>query len=249
MNKDYFSIEILTDNNNPMTEYTGKGKTYVEARKNSTFNIKISNSTPAKILAVPTVDGVSVIDGKEGKYSSPGYVIEPYGNVIIDGWRVGNNNIRKFQFSKKKASYSNKRGFGSANNGIIGVAIFKEKVYRDSPNISTTPPWKSYPYDFPKTFLGNISSVLTASAGNSRGMTHNSVSDSFGTKMGVEQYSHSTKVTFIRRNQPSTVLELHYLSRRDLEAIGVIKRKKKIINNAEAFPKENNNRDGYCQVA
>lgn len=250
MYKNNFYIEILTNNDNPMTEYSGKGKTYVEARKNSTFKIKISNPTQNKILAVPTVDGVSVIDGQEGKYSSPGYVIEPDQHVIIDGWRVNNNNVRKFQFSKQKGSYSNKRGLGVYNNGIIGVAIFNEVVYRNPFKYSWNPTFSSPLRGTPDVFLGAVSSASASlSNSNERGSTMNSTMDSFGTKMGREQNSRATKTIFNREKRPTSILELHYLSRRDLESLGIIKRKKNRINNAESFPKERNNSVGYCPVA
>lgn len=178
-------ISILV-NGIPIRQYEHEGNFYVEGRKGSEYSIQIKNFYHQKILAVPSVDGLSVIDGKPASFDSDGFVVYPYQTLIIPGWFLDHQSVAKFKFSNLNKSYSKKTGQDKNNIGVIGVAIFTEKdkyTYTDwciyesfpnspSPTISPKNPFYvgtpiSEPYYYTTTkcsFEGNINSVSSTNS-------------------------------------------------------------------------------------
>ncbi len=76
------------------------GKNWVEAKNNTKFVIEVKNNLYRDILAVVSVDGLSVISGKQASLEHKnGYVISPYSNLKIKGWRTSLENVREFGFT------------------------------------------------------------------------------------------------------------------------------------------------------
>lgn len=121
-------------NGRPVTEVQFTGHTYIEGRKNSIYELQIRNKTPNRILAIPSVDGLNVLDGNSCGVDSPGYVIDPWKVITIPGWKVDNEQAAKFTFKPQSASssgdktYAEQMGADAANQGIIGVMVFKQKI-------------------------------------------------------------------------------------------------------------------------
>ncbi len=128
-----YEVSILV-NGRAVTEVQYSGHTYIEGRKNSIYELQIRNKTPNRILAIPAVDGLNVLDGENCGVRSPGYVIDPWGVVTIPGWKVDSQQAAKFVFKPQNAShsgdktYSESIGADSANQGIIGVMVFRQKI-------------------------------------------------------------------------------------------------------------------------
>ena len=117
----------LLVNGSPVSEYTKDGNTYVEGRKNSEYTIRVRNHTGDRIVVVPTVDGLSIINGKPGNYDSPGHILSAYETYEFTGWRINQEQTKKFIFTKHNKSYSEKTGQGTSNLGVIGLVAFKEQ--------------------------------------------------------------------------------------------------------------------------
>lgn len=111
-----------------LKEFSHNGDIWIEGRKGSEFVIRVSNDSSRRILAVVSVDGRSVMDGKEATKNSGGYVIGAFSHVDIPGWRLDNEGVAKFRFHKASRSYAVKSG-QSENIGVIGCAIHEEKEY------------------------------------------------------------------------------------------------------------------------
>jgi hypothetical protein len=108
-------------------ELQHEGETWIEGRKGSDFTIRIRNTSYNRILAVPSIDGLSVMDGEEASFDSSGYVISGQSHLDIPGWRLNNDEVAKFRFGKSAKSYAAKKG-KALNVGVIGVAVFEEKA-------------------------------------------------------------------------------------------------------------------------
>jgi len=121
------SLDVLV-NGNPTTEYSKDGNRYIEGRKGSEYTLRIKNHTGDKILFVPTIDGLSVLNSKPGHYDSPGYILGPYETYEITGWRTDLQHTRKFEFVRHSKSYAKKLGESTDNLGVIGLMAFKEAV-------------------------------------------------------------------------------------------------------------------------
>jgi hypothetical protein len=145
MRQNQFDLSVLV-HGKPIREYEGPdGRIFVEGREGSEFTLRLRNFTPNRVLAVLTVDGLSVIDGKPGDYKeSGGYVIAANSYVDIPGWRLDNNEVAKFIFDAIADSYSVEAGKGKKNVGVIGAAIFLEKQVQW--HGTYTYPWNNVTY-------------------------------------------------------------------------------------------------------
>ncbi len=107
-------------------------QTYIEGREGSNFSIRLENKNNYRVLAIPSVDGLSVLDGEPAGEGSPGYILDANQTLDIPGWVVDKGTAAKFFFSGLKAdggddSYVVQSGQGPANKGIIGLKVFSEK--------------------------------------------------------------------------------------------------------------------------
>ncbi len=126
-------VSILV-NGRPVTEVQFSGHTYIEGRKNSIYELQIRNKTHNSILAIPSVDGLNVLNGESCGVNSAGYVIDPWQVITIPGWKVDSDQAAKFTFKPQNASssrdktYSEQMGADAINQGMIGVMVFKQKI-------------------------------------------------------------------------------------------------------------------------
>lgn len=112
----------------PITEFAHQGQSFIEGRPGSDFEIKVTNHSAQRTMAVVSVDGLSIMDGKAASEDSPGYLVHPYASVTIPGWMIDQSKVAKFTFGSRKESYA-QTGKGNATNcGVIGVMMFAEKV-------------------------------------------------------------------------------------------------------------------------
>lgn len=125
MQKKQYEIEVLV-NGKPVKEYLKDGKQYIEGRKDTEFTLRVRNNSSETIVAVPTIDGISVMDGQPADFLSRGYIVNGNSSVTIDGWRTSLSEVAKFVFDSKDEAYSEKLGRGG-NQGVIGLAVFKQK--------------------------------------------------------------------------------------------------------------------------
>lgn len=125
-NADY-NVDILVDGK-PQKIHYYNGLYYVEGREDYEYSIKINNRSYNKILAIVSIDGLSVMDGQAASDDSGGYVIEPWQNYEIKGYRKDLNSVGAFKFSRKQNSYAKSKGNDAEKNcGVIGIRILAEK--------------------------------------------------------------------------------------------------------------------------
>jgi hypothetical protein len=234
-----YEVQILV-NGSPVREFYHEGRYFIEGREKAEFKIKIKNNGAPRIVATPTVDGLSVLNGQQGSLESPGYVIGPYSSITIDGWRVTNEEVATFFFCDKERSYSARIG-KNGNQGVIGVAIFREKpsIF----NFTTTSYLDNYPFLPTSTmnFLRNVSdgsSVCNMNCSVSNGISNQTMD--LGTGWGDLKSSTVKTVDFYREDTPDAVFEIFYATKMKLKEMG-IKVDGPIPNYISAFP------GNYCQ--
>jgi hypothetical protein len=101
-------------------------RTYVIGQQGERYSIVIENHSPRSFEAVATVDGLDVMNGQTGSYDNRGYVLGPYANLEIDGFRQSEDSVAAFRFAKVRDSYAAQRG-EARNVGVIGVAFFAQR--------------------------------------------------------------------------------------------------------------------------
>jgi hypothetical protein len=104
------------------------GTTYVLGEPGDRYNIRVQNPTAERVEVVVTVDGRDAISGDVGDYvAERGYLIEPWGSLLIEGFRRSLEEVAAFRFTGRGGSYSARRGTPQ-HVGVIGVAVFPEKL-------------------------------------------------------------------------------------------------------------------------
>jgi len=123
----YPDINILV-NGNRCKFYYHEGKTYIEAKHGSEYEIEIKNTGWGRIEAVCSVDGLSVMTGKSADEKENGYVIDAYHPLRIKGFRYSNDHVGSFKFELKENSYAASKGKKAKRNcGVIGIRLFEEE--------------------------------------------------------------------------------------------------------------------------
>jgi len=120
-----FELAVEVDGRR-IPEYGHRGRTFVEGRRGSPYQIKFRNQRPERVLVVPSVDGLSVLDGNPAVAESPGYAVHGYSSLTLTGWRTSLSEVRQFEFGEKAGSYAG-RSQGQQNCGVIGLIVYGEK--------------------------------------------------------------------------------------------------------------------------
>jgi len=125
------SLEALDGSVLPTFQHSGA--TYVLGEPGDRYNIRVQNPTAERIEVVVTVDGRDAISGDVGDYvAQRGYLIEPWGSLLVEGFRRSLDEVAAFRFTGRGGSYSALRGTPQ-HVGVIGVAVFPEKARPPAP--------------------------------------------------------------------------------------------------------------------
>ena len=255
MLKQSYEVEVVI-NGKSAKEYFHKGQVYIEGRTGTGFTVRIRNNSNSKKLFVPTIDGLSVMNGEEGSFKSGGYIVQGNSTITIDGWRTSDEEVATFYFSSPEQSYRKKMKKGD-NLGVIGVAVFGEK----SSYVTAT---AIYPTMFPyvqktqwqmpnpiwTTSVGSgggggghgnfgVSATMCCSASSNVGSNS---SQEIGTGWGEIKQSSVTTVNFDSENNPEVVFEIRYNTREQLEKAGINTKKEPLYVTPQAFPGQ------YCKA-
>jgi hypothetical protein len=125
-----YDVQVIRQSGETLPTYAHKDRFYVQGNAGERYVIRVTNPTPNRIEAVVTVDGLDVIDGESGDLRKRGYVVPPYGDVRIEGFRTSHHDVATFRFSSVDDSYAGQKG-KARNVGVIAVAIFEEQ--REAP--------------------------------------------------------------------------------------------------------------------
>lgn len=121
-----FELQVVV-NDRPVREYGHQGRTYIEGKKSSRFTLKFRNNTPQRVLAVPSLDGLSAIDGQPATGASKGYIIPAYSAGEIKGWKTNLRETADFTFTDRSTTSYAAQTQGAQNCGVIAVKVFAEK--------------------------------------------------------------------------------------------------------------------------
>ena len=250
MQKTNFEFEVYI-NGHPAKEYYQNGTTYIEGREGTKFSLRFKNNSWSKVLFVPTIDGLSVMDGKEGSFDSRGYIVNAYDSLTIEGWRTSNESVAEFFFSSPKGSYAKKMNKGG-NLGVIGGAVFTEKFNHHFTGPSSGTSGGLFQYgNFPDYTVTTSSAIGTgvstytckgSNATNSINTSCYSAASNLGTGFGQDKPSSVTTVSFNKEDSPAAVFTIYYNTRQILEKLGITFTKPIYIT-PNPFPNE----EGFCK--
>jgi hypothetical protein len=101
---------------------------YLEAREGASYKVSVRNLTGERVAFVLSVDGLNAINGLQSHLGSdePMYVLEPYGQTTVKGWRKSLDNVSKFLFVDEERSYAARTDQANGDLGWIRVVAFNE---------------------------------------------------------------------------------------------------------------------------
>jgi hypothetical protein len=103
-------VSILSEGGDTLQTFGRGGRYYLLGDTGERYIIRVSNPTARRIEAVVTVDGLDVIDGEGGDLHKRGYVIQPYGELRVEGFRTSTTEVATFRFSSVASSYAGPQG-------------------------------------------------------------------------------------------------------------------------------------------
>jgi hypothetical protein len=244
-----YEVEILDAHGSPLDTYAHRGRYYVRGDRGDRYVVHVSNPTPRRVEAVITVDGLDVIDGENGDLGKRGYVIQPYGDLRVEGFRTSHHDVATFRFSSVGASYAGRKG-KARNVGVIAVAVFEENApppvylpappmptpyYRDDYEGARSEPAPSGgaakgarpaapPSAAPTTRSApaEASADASASAGEACCGAPRRERSGLGTEFGEQRYSAVSFTRFVRSSRrPAALIELRYNDASGLAALGI----------------------------
>jgi hypothetical protein len=245
-----YEVQVLVDGT-PAPTFWHDGENYVMGHTGERYIIRVLNHGGRRIEAVVTVDGRDAIDGKSGDYAHKrGYLVPAWGQVDIDGWRLSESQAAAFRFSSVADSYAARMG-NAREVGVIGVAVFPERIYRPRP-LPVVPPCCFDGYrdeEYRGAPAGNMSAAPAAEApasapspsadslaeggGRASGEAKGKASAGYaparrarpglGTEFGEALASNIREVEFVRANpaHPAVILGVRYNDHDGLVAMGV----------------------------
>jgi hypothetical protein len=144
-----YSFTVEDESGNSLPTFRQDGRTFLLGEPGLRYNIRVQNPTGQRVEAVVSVDGRDAVSGEPGDYvNGRGYVIPPYGSVLVEGFRRSLEEVAAFRFTSPENSYSARMGTPQ-NVGVIGVAFFPERV-RPPPPVMRRPLRRPVPlpYDY-----------------------------------------------------------------------------------------------------
>jgi len=209
-----------------------KGDYWVAGKPGARYAIVIRNRLAERLLAVAAVDGVNVISGDTAAWDQVGYVFAAGQGYEIAGWRKSDAEIAAFEFTAAPDAYATRTG-RPANLGVIGVALFRERLATrlESQAESPAPPTAGRAADNALGSLAGAASALGSLAGIDEPMAK------LGTGHGRREHSEVASTDFERlQEHPDEIIRIRYDSRENLLALGVIPRAHSAWPRPNPFP-------------
>jgi len=216
----------------------GSGRLYFEARQGSTYALRLTSRSHERLGALVVVDGLNAISGQREVIGRgrPGrlYVLAPWDQVEIRGWRTSLEQVRQFTFVDERASYAARAGKANSRMGWVEVAIYRDRApahvggwrreapmsgARDDEN-RERPAAEAADADEPsakadgsKRSEGGVAASRPAPAGGYP-----------GTGWGVAAWDPATEVRFDAAGHPAERTVLRYEYAPALRALGILPR-------------------------
>ena len=232
-----------------LTPYRYGGKLYVAGTPGERYAIELRSLRGERVLTVVSVDGVNVLTGQTAATLQSGYVLDGGQSFAVNGWRKSMDDVAQFVFTDLPDSYAARTG-RPGNVGVIGVAVFREKIVlppppplvvapqmsrrEDGAEASTERLMKEAPQSMPapapaqeaktETSAGTAGSLADLNAARAKPSAEaEKKARQLGTGHGEREYSPTRTVDFARQSDaPDEVITIYYDSRANLVARGII---------------------------
>ena len=230
-----YSVEVADEWGRTLPTFEHRGRTHVLGALGQRYLLRFRNQSGRRVEVVASVDGRDVVDGRPAALEKRGYVVEPYGELTIDGYRLSQASVAAFRFSSVARSYAARKG-DARDVGVVGVAVFAERRPRHVP---PPPPFRPYPErsegapgarsEAPRDGGATTSEASPASPAPADGALADATPRArapqrpgLGTEFGEAHESHVSEASFERASvRPEALLTFRYDDRAGLLALGI----------------------------
>jgi hypothetical protein len=147
--EDMVSVTLEQPGGGALPTYWHRGAAYAAGQEGERYNIRLANRSGERVEVVVTVDGRDAVSGELGDYRRQrGYVLEPWGTMVVEGFRRSLDEVAAFRFSSVGESYTARRGTPQ-HAGVIGVAVFREAQPRHRYRHRPVQTWEHRPDPYP----------------------------------------------------------------------------------------------------
>jgi hypothetical protein len=223
-----YSVELVSEGGATLPTFQHRGRTYVLGSLGQRYLVRVRNGSPRRAEVVVSVDGRDVVDGQPSAWEKRGYLVEAYGEVTIDGYRLSEASVAAFRFSSVPRSYAARMG-DARDVGVIGVAVFPERAPRPAPlalSDERAPGGRASPEAAKAAPEAESSGAAPSPSRDSslarRESKRAQQRPGLGTEFAEEHDSAVVRVAFERASaRPAAVLTLRYDDRQGLLALGI----------------------------
>jgi hypothetical protein len=222
---------IDRDRGSALPTHYFRGEYWVAGSPGARYAIEIRNCLGERVLAVASVDGVNVVSGATAGWGQSGYVFRAGEAYQITGWRKSDSDVAAFSFTPSPNSYAERTG-RPANVGIIGVALFRERLAAIAPE-----PFSACASPAPAAPNARMGDIAAKSASNYAGPSFESPASKLGTAHGERESSWVTHTEFERlQSEPNEIVRIRYDSMENLVAMGIVPPRGRMPPEPNAFP-------------
>jgi len=209
----------------------GSGRYYLEARSGCAYTLRVANRSGERLGVLLAVDGLNAISGERepgpAAGAAPGrmYVIDPWDEVAVRGWRTSLADVRQFTFVDERASYAARSGRANGRMGWIEAWVYRE---RRGPRVSGGPtgPWdRRSPEDKAAEAppaAADEGAPAARSADGLRRAEPPSGESYPGTGWGSRAWEPATVVRFLAETRPCDSIVVRYEYAPALRALGIL---------------------------
>jgi hypothetical protein len=209
-----FQADIVDAGGASLPAFAHRGQRWVMGTLGQRYRIRLRNPTSARVEAVVSVDGLDAVDGRSASLEKRGYVLPPFGEITVEGFRTSLDTVAAFRFSSVRDSYAGRKG-QDRNVGVIGVAFFRERA----PVVVRPPhpkPWWRGGGDSAEGAASGRAAPAPAAAAPRKER------EGIGTAFGEQRESRVSGTSFVRESAwPAARLEVRYDDRDGLRAMGI----------------------------
>lgn len=229
------SLQVESPDGGDFPNFRHGGEIWVAGSHGDRYNLRLQNHSPERVEVVVSVDGRDVISGRLGDYAKQrGYVLDPFGVLIIEGYRQSLDNVAAFRFTNLEDSYSSRMGT-PAHVGVIGVAAFAEKLNKRRHKLPLAPvdgdpfPGEDAPAAPAPTIVSGTERARAKAdrregSGADMSWAAPEQPNALGTEYGESTFAPVEEVPFKRAHakKPDQLLVVRYDSMEGLRARGVL---------------------------
>lgn len=185
-------------------EFHQQRQAWIAGEQGEPYQISLHNNSNERVLVVLSVDGVNAISGERASFQQAGYVLAPYGETVVRGWRKSLGSVAQFYFTRSGDSYA-ARTDRPFDVGVIGAAVFRE---RPQP---------------PVVIADRARRPIAKGVAEESAAPPPAPAPSLGTGHGPIEDDPARRTVFARASdQPGDVVTIRYDNRRNLIAAGIV---------------------------